>query len=203
MTWLTVERARWTVRGLLVAFWALVITGGLINPGYSHWHDHVSDLASFGARAPWVGILAIGSFGLADVVAARVVGGASRWAAGALVVAGVAGLVVAANRIHCTGGAAGCGTSTIDDATWTDSVHAGAVAVNAFAFSLAMVICALGAVGARRPWSWRAAVVALAMLSLGFLAQSLGTDLAGTWQRGWLLTNTVVLLMVTARPREE
>jgi Protein of unknown function (DUF998) len=202
MTWLPVERARWTVRGLLVAFWVLVLVGGQLNPGYAPWRDHVSDLASFGARAPWVGILAIAAFGVADVVAARVVGVSSRWAAVSLVVAGLAGLVIAADRIHCTGGAAGCATSTIDDATWTDSVHSGAVVVNAFAFSLAMLVCALGTFGAPHSRWWRAIVAGLAVMSLGFLAQSLGTDLAGTWQRGWLLTNTVVLLIVTSRSRD-
>jgi hypothetical protein len=202
MTRLTVDRARWTVRGLLVAFWLLVVLGGAVNPGYSHLHDHVSDLASFGARAAWIGGLAIASFGLADVAAARVVGPGSRWAAAALVVAGVAGVVIALSRIHCTDGAAGCPTSTVADSTWTDSLHAGAVAVNAFAFSLAMLVCALGAFGVRRSWAWRFSVVVLAVVSPGFLAQSVGTDYVGAWQRGWLLTNTVALLLVTARPRE-
>ncbi len=77
-------------------------------------------------------------------------------------------------------------------------MHAGAVAVNAFAFSVAMIVCAFGAVGTARPLWWRLVVAGLAVLSLGLLAQSIGPDHAGAWQRGWLAANTVLLLLVTA-----
>ena len=62
----TAGRARRGVRVLLVVFWLLVLIGGAVNPGYSHLHDHVSDLASYGARAAWIGGLAIATFGVAD-----------------------------------------------------------------------------------------------------------------------------------------
>ena len=191
-------RARRGVRVLLAVFWLLVLLGGAVNPGYSHLHDHVSDLASYGARAAWIGGLAIATFGVADLVAARVLVERTRTAAVALVVAGVAGLVIALARIHCGGGAAGCASSTVEDSTWTDSVHAGAVVVNAFTFSLAMIVCAFGAVGLARPLWWRFVVAGLAVLSLGLLAQSVGPDVAGAWQRAWLAVNTALLLLVTA-----
>jgi hypothetical protein len=198
-----VGRARRGVRVLLAAFWLLVLLGGAVNPGYSHLNDHVSDLASYGVRAPWIGGLAIATFGVADLVAARVLVQRSRAAGLALLVAGAAGVVIALARIHCSGGAAGCPTSTVPDSTWTDTVHAGAVAVNAFAFSLAMIVCAFGAVGAVRPPWWRLLVAGLAVLSLGLLAQSVGPDVPGAWQRGWLVVNTVLLLLVTAPVPED
>ncbi len=170
-----------------------------MNPSYSHVADHLSDLASFGARAPVIGILAIATFGVADAVAARVVISASRTAAVALILAGVAGLVIAAARIHCSEGAAGCPRSVVDDSTWTDVLHGQAVVVNALAFFVAMMACAAGRVGAGRAAWWRPTVVVLAVLGLGFLSQAIGEGAVGAWQRGWLLTNSVLLLLVTAR----
>ena len=197
MSRLTVARARVGVRGLLAVFWLLVVSAGALNPGYSHLTDHVSDLASFGARAPWVGILAIAAFGLADLIGARVLAPATRRGAVSLAAAGAAGVAIAVSRIHCSEGAAGCATATVDDNTWTDSVHSGAVIINALAFCVALLACALGPYGSGRRRGWRALVVVLALLSLFLLSRSVGTDHAGAWQRGWLLTNTGALLLVT------
>ncbi len=202
VAWLTIGRARTLVGVLLLVFWMLVVVAGRLNPGYSALHDHVSDLASFGARAPWLGILAIATFGVADLFGARVVGPGSGWAARALVVAGAAAVLIATFRIHCTAGAAGCAVATLEDATWTDTAHAVAVAVNAVAFSAAMLASALGQGAAARSWVWRIVVAGLAVVSLALLSQSLGPDLAGAWQRGWLLCNTVALLLVTAPLRK-
>ena len=82
-------------------------------------------------------------------------------------------------------------------------MHSGAVVVNAFAFSVAMLVCAFGSLGASRSRLVAALVAGLAVMSPGFLAQSLGTDLAGTWQRGWLLTNTVACSSSPRDPRED
>ncbi len=190
---------RWAVRLLLLVFWLAVLVGGRGNPGYSHLQDHVSNLASFGAHRAWLGILAIAAFGAADVVAGWVVGTASRFAAGALVVAGAAGLAIAGFRIHCLGGAAGCRQVGVDDG-WTDTAHSGAVAVNALAFAVAMVV-----LGVTR---WRdgdqrggALMVALVVVSIGCLLGSLHGEWVGGWQRAWLLINTGLLLWVTASRR--
>lgn len=192
--------ARWASRLLLLVFWLAVLIAGSRNPGYTQVQDHVSNLASFGADPAWVGILAIAAFGAADVVGAVVAAATSRFSAAALVVAGVAGLTIAAARIHCLGGAAGCLQSGPGDSSWTDTVHSGAVAVNALAFAVAMVALA-GARWRARDRARAALMVVMVVGSIGCLLASLDGQAVGAWQRGWLLINTGLLVWVTAPRR--
>src|SRR6478735_4985589 len=70
------RRAAHVGLGALGLFWALVILGGVLQPGYRAGRDYVSALASEGARAPAIGVLALASFGVAYLAAAFVL---DRW----------------------------------------------------------------------------------------------------------------------------
>src|SRR4051812_23241882 len=94
----------------LVAFWVLVVSAGRLEPGYSASRDFVSALASEGAEAPELGVIALLMFGLAYLSAALVVLRWTRTRFGAAMLTGAAVLtwVVAFARIHCPEGAAYC-----------------------------------------------------------------------------------------------
>ncbi len=187
----------WVVLALLGTFWGAVIVGGRANPGYSQTDDYVSSLAGFGARAGWIGILGIASFGLADLVGSRAVRHVSGGAGWAMVVAGFSGLAIALARTHCLGGAAGCRQVGADDSNWTDLVHGLAVTVYAGAFAVAVALVAA------RQWRcgrrvWAAVAVAAVTVSLLCLGAALGESDPGAWQRGWLALNSLLLIAITS-----
>jgi hypothetical protein len=93
----------------LALFWGGVVVAAAVNPGYSHGRDYVSTLASRGAEAGWLGVLAIAAAALAMFPAALLVGSLSRAAGLAIAFAGVGFLAVAFIRLECSRGAAGCG----------------------------------------------------------------------------------------------
>jgi hypothetical protein len=100
--------------------------------------------------------------------------------------------VVAAFRIHCTDGAAGCrGPATPQDG-WTDSVHG--YGVGAYELTL------LAAMVATAAWALRRGRVALVVVSLAAAAGSFAAvaridePAAGADQRLWLAVSTVWLL---------
>jgi hypothetical protein len=180
----------------LAAFWALVAAGGIVNPGYSQVEDYVSRLAAFGARWPGVGIAAIAALSTAHAAAALLVGRAGARLAGAVLgVAAACGYVVAAFRIHCPGGAAGCRAAGTAPDAWTDVVHGWAVRGYAAALVAAMVAAAAQA--------WSGGRRRLAALSLAAAGASVVTVLriadpaGGADQRLWLLVSTLWLLVVT------
>lgn len=183
------------VAGFLALFWGLVLLGGAVEPGYSHVEDYVSRLASFGAAFPVVGILAIAALATAHGATALGLGrSGARAPAGTLGVAAIAGYVVAALRVHCPGGAAGCaGTATAPD-SWTDAVHAAAV----LAYEVALLAAMLTTAG----WAARRRRRALAAMSLVAAAASLVSVLrieepaAGADQRLWLAVSCAWLLSV-------
>ena len=155
----------------LAAFWALVTVGGIVNPGYSQVEDYVSRLAAFGACWPGVGIAAIAALGMAAAC----------------------GYVVAAFRIHCQGGAAGCRAAGTAPDAWTDVVHGWAVRGYAAAPVAAMVAAAAQA------WSMgRRRIAALGLAAAG--ASVVTADRRpGRWCGPglWLLVSTMWLLVVT------
>lgn len=189
------SNGRWVVAAFLSVFWALVLLGGALEPGYSHVEDHVSRLASFGATWPAVGITAIvalaGAHAAAAVVLHRL---PSRAGAAALGGAAVAGIAVAAFRVHCPRGAAGCRGAAASADTWTDAVHGYAVA--GYEVALLMAMLAVAWWGSQRG---RPAVSAVSLLAAGAsLVTVLRVDepAAGADQRLWLAVSTVWLLAV-------
>ncbi|MET0189271.1 MAG: DUF998 domain-containing protein, partial [Pseudonocardia sediminis] len=115
-------------------FWVLTLTAGALVPGYSIRQDYVSSLAGRGSSVAVLGIAAIAVLGLAHLAAARVVRGGL---AVALVLAGLAGLTIAAFRVGCPLDAAGCSFTPgnrIADAS--SAVHGYAVA----AYEVALVV---------------------------------------------------------------
>ena len=185
--------ARFAVAAALTAFWALVLLGGVLEPGYSQVQDYVSRLASYGARYPAVGIAAISMLATAHLAGAEVLRRAgARVAAVALAGAAASGYVVAAFRITCPGGAAGC-RGAAGAAGLTDRVHAiGVVAYEAF-----LVIAVVAAAGWAVRRLHRPGLAAL-WLGLGLAslvaAARVGAPDAGADQRLWLGVSTVWLL---------
>jgi hypothetical protein len=192
-----VTAARVATAAALALFWALVLVGGSVEPGYSQVEDYVSRLASFGARVPALGVAAIGALALAHAAAADVLRrGRARVAAAALAVAAGAGAVVAAFRIHCTGGAAGCSAPPPAADAWTDAVHGTAVGVYEVALLVAMGALAVHAALRRRAVA-AAASLAAALASAWAFAR-VDEPMAGADQRLWLAVSTVWLLAVAA-----
>ena len=133
-----------------------------------------------------LGITALAVLGLAHLAAAASVRGT---VAIPLALAGVAGLIVAAFRVGCPGGAAGCSFGANDPpADLADMVHGFAVGGYEIALVVAMVVVTVR--GDRR-WSrvFRVLTVVAAVASLLLLLQTGGAD-NGWWQRGWLIVNT-------------
>lgn len=186
--------ARVAVAVALVGFWGLVAVGGALEPGYSHVEDYVSRLASFGARVPGVGIGAIAALATAHAAGAVVLHRLrARPAAVALGAAATSGYVVAAFRIHCPGGAAGC-VGAGDEEPWTDTVHA----VGVVSYEVFLLV----AVVASAAWAGRRGRTALGLLWLALALASVVAvgrvhePAAGADQRLWLAVSTVWLLTV-------
>lgn len=184
--------------GGVVSFWLLTSGAGALAPGYSFRDDYTSSLAGRGSSVAALGIAALAVLGLAHLAAAASVRGV---VAGPLALAGVAGLVVAAFRVGCPDGAAGCSFGANDPpADLTDMVHGLAVGGYEIALVVAMVVVA---VRGNRRWSsgFRVLTVVAAVASVLLLLQTGGVD-NGLWQRGWLIVNTGWLVAaVRARRR--
>jgi len=194
-TYLDRTTRRRLVVGLVVGFWALVVVGGLVNPGYSQRRDFVSALASRGADLAWIGVAGLVLLPLAHLATLSLLWTRAdvafvRTGAHALFTSVLAGFVVAANRISCPGGAAGCSTdSRLRPTDWMDHLHGWAVGV----YGVAMVVAIASAAADLR---WRQGMRGLAVLSAVLapasaallLAISLGAT--GGVQRLWLLVNT-------------
>ncbi|RZT88895.1 uncharacterized protein DUF998 [Pseudonocardia sediminis] len=177
-------------------FWVLTLTAGALVPGYSIRQDYVSSLAGRGSSVALLGIAAITVLGLAHLSAAWVLRGGL---AAPLVLAGLAGLTIAAFRVGCPLGAAGCSFTPgnrIGDAS--SAVHGYAVAAYEVALVVAMLVTAVSRRSADKVFA-RVSVVA-APVSVVFLL-STGGDANGLWQRAWLVVNTAWLVALVWRTR--
>jgi Protein of unknown function (DUF998) len=198
--WPSVRTARWVTVGAVAAFWVLVLVAGAVNPEYLLTRDYVSALASRGAQDAWLGVAALVVLPLAHLAAARVLATRAPKAAAGLLVTVAAGLVTAADRISCPGGAARCSVAgQVRRTDWMDAVHGHAV----FAYGVIMVVVlATAAVelwGQPRLRSLAVASAVLAPVSgLLLLASSRTPDAPGGLQRLWLLANTGWLVAVAA-----
>lgn len=180
-------------------FWLGVFAGGALISGYHARADYISSIASRGSPVAPIGIGAIASMGLAYASAGAFVrrawGRASL--AAALVLAGVSQLVVAAFRIRCPLGAAGCrfeAALVVHDAF--DALHRDGVLAFELCLLVAMLILAAGAMRGA-PWPrWLGVVsVPLGIASVYLLARTGGVD-NGLWQRSWAAVNSAWLVMV-------
>lgn len=182
----------------LALFWGLVLLGGVLEPGYVHARDFVSRLASFGAQWPAVGIAAIAMLGTAHAAGALLLRRAhARLAAALLLVAGVAGYVVAAFRVHCPGGAAGCPGAGAAPDRWTDVVHR--YAVSGYEVALVTSMAAVAWWGLRRGDRRLAAGSLVAAVASAVAVLRIGGPDAGADQRLWLAVSTAWLLLLVAR----
>jgi hypothetical protein len=194
-------------------FWALVIVGSLLQPDYSSVRDFVSALASTGAEAPALGVLALVAFGVAygatAVVLARRFG--SVLAAVLLGAAAALTWLVAFARIDCPDGAARCAIDSgdssgtlraVSDPGWGPEVHGWAVAASYTCVAVTMAVLVVLAV--RRGQRRRVLVSGLALVaSLATVPfWALGNDSPGAGQRVWLgiLSAWVVLTCLEPRP---
>lgn len=180
-------------------FWTGVLVGGALAPGYRQSQDYISALASRGSAVAPIGMAAIASKGLAYMAGSwltrRVWG--RRALALPMLLAGASLLVVAAFRIGCPGGAAGCGfgaAALADDSG--DLIHYYAVLSFEIWLLCAMAVLLLGALRGA-PWprwlGWASAPLAVASVTL--LTQT-GGAYNGVWQRLWAGNNSLWLLLV-------
>lgn len=183
------------VAGVAV-FWIGTLTAGVLAPGYAVGDDYVSSLAGRGSSVAVLGVTALAVLGTAHLVAAAGLRGA---VGGPLTLAGLAGLTVAAFRIKCPGGAAGCGfepDAVPPDAA--DTVHGLAVVAYELGLVAAMVVVAAGLARSRRGAAVGTLLAALGSVVL--LLQVGGAD-NGWWQRAWLVVNTGWLVWLVTRAR--
>ena len=192
--------ARWVAVGAVVSFWALVLVAGLVNPGYLLTRDYISALASRGADQAWLGVSALVLLPVAHLATAVVLRSRARLASYGLALSVVAGLLVAADRISCPGGAARCGTVPRTQPTdWMDLVHGKSVAAYGVIMVLVLITAAVelrGQAGLRR---LAVASAVLAPVSATLLLASATSDHPGGPQRLWLLVNTGWLVAAALR----
>ncbi len=182
-------------------FWVGLVVGGLLAPDYSPREDYISALAARGSSVAAIGIAAIAALGLAHVAAG--VAAQAAWRAHALalflVLAGVAGVVVASARMSCASGAAGCGITITSGKDWIATTHGWAIAFYEVFGVLATAVVALGLVGNRRgrlPRWLRVTSAVLGVASL-LLVSRLGEPHTGLWQRLWVTVNSSGLVLIT------
>jgi hypothetical protein len=180
-------------------FWLGVLIGGSLAPGYRQSRDYISALASRGSAVAPIGIAAIASQGLGFLFGGLFV--LRRWrsrAAGLpMVLAGLSVVVVAAFRIGCPDGAAGCGFGAFELANdFGDVVHRDAVIAFELFLLLAMAALALGSLR-RPPWPrWLGWVSVPMGIASVLLLASTGGELNGVIQKLWAGTNSAWLLLV-------
>jgi hypothetical protein len=182
--------------GSVVAFWLLVVTAGLVNPGYAPTRDYISALASRGADQAWLGVTALVVLPLAHLSVAVAVWDRARLAAAGLLATVPLGLLVAAMRISCPSGAARCSVAgQVRRTDWLDAVHGKAVAGYGVLMVLVLVAAAFPA---GLPWRrGRVASALAAPVSALLLLMSSGGSHPGTPQRLWLIVNTGWLVAVS------
>lgn len=186
-----------TAAGGVGLFWIGTLLAGALAPGYSARSDYISSLAGRGSEAAAIGIVTLAVLGLTHLAAAATLRGA---VGVPLVLAGIAGLAVAAFRTGCPLGAAGCGFGGNDaPADLGDVVHVYAVTAYEGFLVVAMVVVAVQ-LARSRPVAAALTVVA-AVLSVVLVLQIGGVD-SGWWQRAWLLTNTGWLVVAVLGSRE-
>lgn len=180
-------------------FWTGVLVGGALAPGYRQSQDYISALASRGSVVAPIGMAAIAAKGVAYLAGAWLTQRVWRRRALALpmLLAGLSLLVVAAFRIGCPGGAAGCGfgaAALVDDSG--DLIHYYAVLSFEIWLLCAMAALALGA-WRGAPWPrWLGWIsLPLAIASVTLLTRT-GGEFNGVWQRLWAGNNSLWLLLV-------
>jgi hypothetical protein len=183
--------------GLLLVFAVLVVLGGSVNTGYEHSVDFVSSLAGRGSEQAWIGVVAIGSYGLAHGAAAVPWRHASRVVCAGLLACAALLITVAATRASCPGGAAGCALNASTGPTDAgDTIHGVSVGIYALLFLVTAVTA--GVVMARRR-RWYAAAAALLSAALSIAALSQVDEITpGAEQRLWLAINGIGLLVLIA-----
>lgn len=185
----------------VLLFWLGVLAGGALAPGYQQGRDYISALASRGSPVAAIGMAAIASKGLAYLAGALLAGRAwpRRGLRPLLALAGLCLLVVAAFRIGCPMGPAGCGfgaAALADDLQ--DRVHYWAVFGFQLCLVVAMVRLALGLIRPA-PWPRGLAWVSIVAAPLStYLLTHTGGSANGLWQRGWAATNSLWLLLLVA-----
>ncbi len=181
--------------GGVALFWIGTLVSGALAPGYSARVDYISSLGGRGSEVAALGIVTLAVLGLTHLAAAA----AMRGIVGVpLVLAGIAGLAVAAFRTGCPLGAAGCGFGANDaPADLADLVHVWAVTVYEGSLVIAMVVVAVRLARSRPVVA--ALTVGVAVLSVVLALQIGGVD-NGWWQRGWLAVNTGWLTLLMTRP---
>ena len=193
------RRARWVATLGVLALWCGVLGAGALVEGYSPREDYISSLASRGSPVALLGVGALLAGAVAHVAAASAVLDLwrARSCAASLLAAAVASTVVALFRTSCPDGPAGCGVSGPPTSDWVDRMHG--IGVGAYEVFTVLAMLVLVAGGLRRAAVWPRW---LALLSLGMavtsvllLARTGGEDL-GAWQRLWLATNHLWLLVV-------
>lgn len=185
----------------VLLFWLGVLVGGARAPGYQQSRDYISALASRGSPVAAIGMAAIASKGLAYLAGAALAGWAwpRRVLRPLLALAGLCLLLVAAFRIGCPGGPAGCGFGAAELADdLQDRVHYWAV----FGFQLCLVLTmARLALGLIRPAPWPRGLALVSLLAAPlstYLLTQTGGAANGLWQRGWAATNSLWLLLLVA-----
>ncbi len=186
------------VLGVLL-LWGGVLWAGSLAEGYEAGEDNISSLAGRGSSVAACGVTALLAGAVAHLAGAVSVrlSGRSRWCSGFLLSAAAAAGMVAAFRVSCPGGAAGCSTSARRSSDWVDTVHtAGVLGYETFMVS-AMLTVAAGALDRAGGWPRWLGVLSLAAAatSVGLLLQT-GGEHSGAWQRAWLAGNHVWLLTV-------
>ena len=193
------RRAGWVASLGVLVLWSGVLGAGALVDGYSARDDYISSLASRGSPVAVLGIGALLAGAVAHAAAARAVLGAwrARWCALLLLAASAASVAVALFRTSCPDGPAGCGVSSTPAADWVDLVHG--LGVGAYELFTVLAMLAMVAGGLRRTTSWprwlAVLSLGLAVTSVLLLARTDGEHL-GTWQRLWLATNHLWLLVV-------
>ena len=194
---MTTRRAGLATLGLLLVFAVLVVLGGSVNTGYEHSVDFVSSLAGRGSDHAWIGVLAIGSYGLAHGAAALPWRHVSRVVWAGLLVCATLLVMVAVARASCPSGAAGCALKGSTDQTDAgDTIHGLSVGIYSLLFLVAAV--SAGVVMARRGrWYAAASAGLVAALSIAALSQ-VDEVTPGAAQRLWFATNGIGLLVLVA-----
>lgn len=187
---------------LVALFWLGVVSAGAAVEGYSARSDFISSLASRGSPVAWLGVGALLASAGAHVAASMSVfsGWRARGVAWLLLGAGTAVVVIAAFPQSCPQGPAGCGRSYNPPTDWIGVVHvAGVVGYELFAVA-AMVTMGLASLRGVPRWPrWMGPVsLLLAVVSVALLG-ALGGELNGLWQRLWVATSHVWLLVVAWR----
>lgn len=177
-------------------FWVLTLTAGALAPGYAIRQDYVSSLAGRGSSVAVLGVAAIAVLGLAHLVAAWALRGGI---AVPLALAGTAGLLIAAFRVGCPLGAAGCSFvpgNRIGDLQ--SSAHGAAVA----GYEAALIVAMAVVVASRRAADKVFALVSAVAIPVSVvLLLNTGGAANGLWQRAWLVVNTAWLVALVWRAR--